>query len=249
MAIVYIRTYQASPYVTQQSTNLPVFGGEKLGSVWAARHSGITSGVLFVESLIHKVMTDSGSGGQINANNLALLDNGIDYRDGKLYPSQNYRKVTHAPVTLAAPTDGTSPCAKALYRDVSVNQKLFGGYSWNEMVWSSTSNWGGAIAADTSASQAYTAGTLYKFSSGNKYPLSMYRCMAGFTGVIDTGYVQDPSTGNITDTSGNVYMVPHANGWNDDSTIRIIDGVGTFNNLAGVSCGYAQALPLSKRLD
>ncbi|WP_341851279.1 hypothetical protein [Vibrio vulnificus] len=231
---VWLVPYTAFAKQTKPSTNKPVLNGsEGLGDVLATARSHKDDGVLFAESLIGKVPTSTAAPySQI----LSFYGSRFG-SDGKI--AQHLTAGEHNPLTMAAPTND-SPAVKALWHQASDNQQTTLNFLWNELIFDT--NWRTPDKVWSGGSVAVAAGETFRAESSSAYAVAglLMRCVKAVTANATVLGAMHVSEGGdvISLSDGQTYFKVVNNGWSDDSTIRIIDGVGTFNNENGDTCLY-----------
>lgn len=236
---VQVLTYTAFAKQTKRSTNKPVLNGsEGLGDVWNYCYNTIDTGNLLMESVLGKI----GTNGTINPNRIsskALLEKSLR-ADGKLNDtSSSWSPYNHEPIVLGEPANN-SPAVKALWHQASNNQQATLNFLWNELIFDT--NWRTPDKVWSGGSVSVAVGETFRAESSSAYAVAglLMRCVKALTanatvlGAMHVGMGGDV----ISLTDGQTYFKVVNNGWSDDSTIRMIDGVGTFNNENGDTCLY-----------
>ncbi|BAC96866.1 hypothetical protein [Vibrio vulnificus YJ016] len=229
-----VLNYTAFAKQTKSSVNKPVLNGsEGVGDVWNSADSRIDGGVLLGESMLEKVFTNSlweASQNVIGLTSIKLVND-------KLSPSGSFLK--HSPLELSAP-ENNSPAVKALWYQVSNNQQATLNFLWSELIFDTS--WRTPDKVWSGGSISVAVGETFRAESSSAYAVAglLMRCVKALTanasvlGAMHVGVGGDV----ISLTDGQTYFKVVNNGWSDDSTIRIIDGVGTFNNENGDTCLY-----------
>ncbi|HHC7069991.1 TPA: hypothetical protein ACN37N_000992 [Vibrio parahaemolyticus] len=231
---VEIWEYTAFAKQTKSSTNKPVLNCvEGLGGVYATARGHKDDAVLLTESLMSKVLTSTaapyaqlktfentrfGAGGTINQ-----------------YPIAG----SHSPIEIMTPNND-SPAVKTLWYQIANNQQCSLNFAWNELVWKNL------IVKDVNtASSPVKQGEVYVIKAdvplkGQIFKANGNNARWNWSGMYmgDEGEVYYGGGNSVSlDTTVKSYQ-GKSDGWGDDSTIRIIDGIGTFINLNGDTCLY-----------
>ncbi|EQC4368724.1 hypothetical protein ACY46S_003583 [Vibrio parahaemolyticus] len=231
---VEIWEYTAFAKQTKSSTNKPVLNGvEGLGGVYATARGHKDDAVLLTESLMGKVLTSTaapyaqlktfentrfGAGGTINQ-----------------YPIAG----SHSPIEIMTPNND-SPAVKTLWYQIANNQQCSLNFAWNELVWKNL------IVKDVNtASSPVKQGEVYVIKADVPLKGQIFKANGNNAGwnwsgmyMGDEGEVYYGGGNSVSlDTTVKSYQ-GKSDGWGDDSTIRIIDGIGTFINLNGDTCLY-----------
>ncbi|ELB2150347.1 hypothetical protein ACYB4I_001126 [Vibrio parahaemolyticus] len=231
---VEIWEYTAFAKQTKSSTNKPVLNGvEGLGGVYATARGHKDDAVLLTESLMSKVLTSTaapyaqlktfentrfGAGGTINQ-----------------YPIAG----SHSPIEIMTPNND-SPAVKTLWYQIANNQQCSLNFAWNELVWKNL------IVKDVNtASSPVKQGEVYVIKADVPLKGQIFKANGNNAGwnwsgmyMGDEGEVYYGGGNSVSlDTTVKSYQ-GKSDGWGDDSTIRIIDGIGTFINLNGDTCLY-----------
>ncbi|MGX9520590.1 hypothetical protein ACWX0P_17735, partial [Vibrio mediterranei] len=235
---VLIFNYTASPYVTQPSENEVVFNGEAgIGSVFTSCYYNAIRGVLFAESLLHKVLTNNTSMDGLTTN---YRLNKVSMYDGRI-DAASQRPTTHEPISLGAPSNN-SVAVKALMRQVSKNGGLHLGYNFKEMKHKALGT--GAVSADGSTSFSYKAATLYRITGGSYKGRLVYFTEAYSNLTLDNLFLR--ADGRFTSSTGSVFrqmkMFEPQHEWGDDGIIQAIHNTSTINDYNGVSCLYGSVI-------
>ncbi|HDY7881509.1 hypothetical protein ABRZ83_18125 [Vibrio vulnificus] len=228
--LVQILHYKIFAKQTKGSVNKSVLNGsEGVGDVYAMDRYTTFNGASFVESLIGKVPT---SASQRTYAEL-MLQEATKTNESKL------AFVTHTALTLDTPTNN-SPAVKTLWHQASNNRQATLNFLWNEMVFDT--NWRTPDKVWSGGSVSVAAGETFRAESSSAYAVAglLMRCVKAVTANATVLGAMHVSVGGevISLTDGQTYFKVVNNGWSDDSTIRIIDGVGTFNNENGDACLY-----------
>ncbi|MGL1062140.1 hypothetical protein [Vibrio vulnificus] len=231
---IYVIPYAAFAKQTKYSVNKPVLNGsEGIGDVFATTRGHQDDGVLFAESLISKVLTSTSAPySQI----LSFYGSRFG-SDGKI--AQHPTAGEHIKLGIAVPTNN-SPAVKALWHQASNNRQATLNFLWNELVFDAA--WRTPDKVWSGGSVAVAAGETFRAESSSAYAVAglLMRCVKALTAnatVLGAMHVTDGGD-VISISDGQTYFKVVNNGWSDDSTIRIIDGVGTFNNENGDTCLY-----------
>ncbi|EJG1285938.1 methyl-accepting chemotaxis protein [Vibrio parahaemolyticus] len=226
--------YTAFAKQTKSSTNKPVLNGvEGLGCVYATARGHKDDAVLLTESLMGKVLTSTaapyaqlktfentrfGAGGTINQ-----------------YPIAG----SHSPIEIMTPNND-SPAVKTLWYQIANNQQCSLNFAWNELVWKNL------IVKDVNtASSPVKQGEVYVIKADVPLKGQIFKANGNNAGwnwsgmyMGDEGEVYYGGGDSVSlDTTVKSYQ-GKSDGWGDDSTVRIIDGIGTFINLNGDTCLY-----------
>ncbi|EGQ9312634.1 hypothetical protein F7U73_17205 [Vibrio vulnificus] len=234
-SFVCLFEYTAFAKQTKQSTDKPVLNGsEGVGLVSTMQHYDANEGCLLQESLTGKIGTTS---------------TGLRYEDLRLTSSTLIRgnhvntgklsKVEHDPTAITAPNNN-GPAVKTLWHQASNNRQATLNFLWNELVFDT--NWRTPDKVWSGGSVAVAAGETFRAESSSAYAVAglLMRCVKALTANATVLGAMHVSEGGdvISLSDGQTYFKVVNNGWSDDSTIRIIDGVGTFNNENGDTCLY-----------
>ncbi|WP_154217303.1 hypothetical protein [Vibrio parahaemolyticus] len=231
---IWVVPYTAFAKQTKPSTNKPVLNGvEGLGGVYATARGHKDDAVLLTESLMGKVLTSTaapyaqlktfentrfGAGGTINQ-----------------YPIAG----SHSPIEIMTPNND-SPAVKTLWYQIANNQQCSLNFAWNELVWKNL------IVKDVNtASSPVKQGEVYVIKADVPLKGQIFKANGNNAGwnwsgmyMGDEGEVYYGGGNSVSlDTTVKSYQ-GKSDGWGDDSTIRIIDGIGTFINLNGDTCLY-----------
>ncbi|WP_332998593.1 hypothetical protein [Vibrio vulnificus] len=231
---VTILHYTAFAKQTKSSVNKSVLNGsEGIGDVFATTRSHQDDGVLFAESLISKVLTSTSAPySQI----LSFYGSRFG-SDGKI--AQHPTAGEHVKLGIASPTNN-SPAVKALWHQASNNQQATLNFLWNELIFDT--NWRTPDKVWSGGSVSVAVGETFRAESSSAYGVAglLMRCVKALTANATVLGAMHVSVGGdvISLSDGQTYFKVVNNGWSDDSTIRIIDGVGTFNNENGDTCLY-----------
>ncbi len=233
--ILYTFTYTAFAKQTKGSTNKPVLNSA--GGLGAVAQSGgfhaITWGALLVESLIGKVPTSSVGGAGMSLSDWINIP--IQH-DGKIHVG-DLKKVE--PFDKPRPNND-SPAVKALWYQSAANQQCSLNFAWNELVWKNL------IVKDVNtASSPVKQGEVYVIKADVPLKGQIFKANGNNAGwnwsgmyMGDDGEVYYGGGDSVSlDTTVKSYQ-GKSDGWGDDSTIRIIDGIGTFINRNGDTCLY-----------
>ncbi|MCA3989534.1 hypothetical protein [Vibrio vulnificus] len=232
--LVYVAPYKAFAKQTKLSVNKPVLNGsEGIGDVFATTRGHQDDGVLFAESLISKVLTSTSAPySQI----LSFYGSRFG-SDGKI--AQHPTAGEHVKLGIAVPTNN-SPSVKALWHQASNNQQATLNLLWNELIFDT--NWRTPDKVWSGGSVSVAVGETFRAESSSAYAVAglLMRCVKAVTANATVLGAMHVSEGGdvISLSDGQTYFKVVNNGWSDDSTIRIIDGVGTFNNENGDTCLY-----------
>ncbi len=228
--LVQILHYKIFAKQTKGSVNKSVLNGsEGVGDVCAMDRYTTFNGASFVESLIGKVPISSSQRTYAEL----MLQEATKTNEGKL------AFVTHTALTLDTPTNN-SPAVKALWHQASNNQQATLNLLWNELIFDT--NWRTPDKVWSGGSVSVAVGETFRAESSSAYAVAglLMRCVKALTANATVlGAMHVSVGGEVTSlTDGQTYFKVVNNGWSDDSTIRIIDGVGTFNNENGDACLY-----------
>ncbi len=236
---VRIHNYQSAPYQTEQDINRPVlFGEEDLSSVHATEDYRPSLGGLFGESLLHKVMKHSVGGRRVG--DYAVTVGNFIASEGGITTDVNF-PLNHEPIDLGAPQNN-SPAVKALIYPTSENQQVSLNVGYNELVYGAPVNQVDVTSANA-ATTTLTAGTLYKIlgDGGTSIGGRIVMCISPSGVPLSDKSFHVRNNGTIGYTSNSTtyaVTVDNVDSWGDDSTVRIIDGQGTYKNLNGDTCLY-----------
>ncbi|WP_154219022.1 hypothetical protein [Vibrio parahaemolyticus] len=232
---ITLYSYTAFAKQTKGSTNKPVLNSA--GGLGAVAQSGgfhaITWGALLVESLIGKVPTSSVGGAGMSLSDWINIP--IQH-DGKIHVG-DLKKVE--PFDKPRPNND-SPAVKALWYQSAANQQCSLNFAWNELVWKNL------IVKDVNtASSPVKQGEVYVIKADVPLKGQIFKANGNNAGwnwsgmyMGDDGEVYYGGGDSVSlDTTVKSYQ-GKSDGWGDDSTIRIIDGIGTFINLNGDTCLY-----------
>ncbi|EKO5173066.1 hypothetical protein P0J00_000594 [Vibrio vulnificus] len=235
---VTVNYYTAFAKQTKPSTSKPVLNGSGgIGAVWAsAFNSTGTGGCLLAESLLGKVLTSN--------NGWQDVDSSLTVHRAGLTPSGTLNRdanasTEHERLTLAPPNNN-SPAVKALWHQTSNNRQATLSFLWNELVFDAA--WRTPDKVWSGGSVAVAAGETFRAESSSAYAVAglLMRCVKAVTANATVlGAMHVTRTGEVISiTDGLTYFKVVTDGWSDDAIIRIIDGVGTFNNENGDTCLY-----------
>ncbi|HHK8567140.1 TPA: hypothetical protein ACQYCS_002713 [Vibrio parahaemolyticus] len=233
---VEIWEYTAFAKQTKVSTNKVVLNQyEGLGLVTEICHSHLWWGVKLAESLMGKVCTSSAAstGGAFHPITRLGWERGAQ----RLATSVNDPTV-HSPITMPAPSNN-SPAVKALWYQTADNQQCSLNFAWNELVYKPFTN----PIVDTGAQMLRKRGAIYLVNvagSALNGRLVIWNGNEASIPVDYTAYYVDANNVIKSKSSNAVSTIQlyTGDGWGDDSTVRIIDGIGTFINLNGDTCLY-----------
>ncbi|HDY7453075.1 TPA: hypothetical protein RQJ58_000752 [Vibrio vulnificus] len=234
---VLVVTYIAFAKQTKSSVNkLVLNGSEGIGESVLVHGNSVGYGVLLGESLMDKVITNDAAGhaatdlGGTYGYYMAAQGN-IGSGGGSVNPPK------HQPIVALAPTND-SPAVKALWHQASNNQQATLNFLWNELVWGAPNF---TVVSDENYN-TWTSGTYYEIRVG--WFRGFYLCTSNSNLPVNWQQWVSDSAGDVyASTNGLRYFrkllsVHDGSGWGDDSTIRIIDGQGTYINLNGDTCLY-----------
>ncbi|EJG1272095.1 methyl-accepting chemotaxis protein [Vibrio parahaemolyticus] len=231
---VAVNTYTAFAKQTKSSTNKPVLNGvEGLGCVYATARGHKDDAVLLAESFMGKVLTSTAAPyAQLKVfENTRFGSTGIINQ----YPIAG----SHSPIGIIAPNND-SPAVKALWYQTADNQQCSLNFAWNELVWKIL------IVKDVNtASSPVKQGEVYVIKADVPLKGQIFKANGNNAGwnwsgmyMGDEGEVYYGGGDSVSlDTTVKSYQ-GKSDGWGDDSTIRIIDSIGTFINLNGDTCLY-----------
>ncbi|HFQ5291526.1 TPA: hypothetical protein ACGUXT_000706 [Vibrio vulnificus] len=231
---VWIVPYTAFAKQTKRSTNKPVFNGsEGLGDVLGTPLFNAPNGCLLQESLLGKVSTNDAPNSYWQ---MGVMSKRF-YNDGKLASGGDSPQ--HEPL-LAGTPNNNSPAVKALWHQASNNQQTSLNFLWNELVFDT--DWRTPDKVWSGGSVSVAVGETFRAESSSAYAVAglLMRCVKALTANATVLGAMHVSVGGdvISLSDGQTYFKVVNNGWSDDSTIRMIDGVGTFNNENGDTCLY-----------
>ncbi|HFQ5369653.1 TPA: hypothetical protein ACGVAR_002200 [Vibrio vulnificus] len=235
-AVTEVRIVNHTAFAKQtkpSSNKLVLSGSEGLGDVWNSADSRIDGGVLLGESMLEKVFTNS----LWTASQNVIRLTSFKLANDRLSLSGNLN--THDPLILSEP-ENNSPAVKALWHQASNNQQATLNFLWNELIFDT--NWRTPDKVWSGGSVSVAVGETFRAESSSAYAVAglLMRCVKALTANATVLGAMHVSVGGevISLTDGQTYFKVVNNGWSDDSTIRIIDGVGTFNNENGDACLY-----------
>ncbi|QGH49242.1 hypothetical protein [Vibrio owensii] len=240
-----IITYTAFAKQTKPSSNKEILNYHNgIGDVYANSYHGITYGCLLNESLMGKVNTSSSG---LMRQFMKMSEVYTDSR--KLYSLTTYANSNaHSPIRLTAPTNN-SPALKAFWYQAANSQQTTLNFAWSELIY----NAGGSfVTVNPSTLWSVKGGDIVRIGTGFNNPQmagNTLRANRSFTdvnwaagdldnwGVYGEQLLSDLNAIKPNVVNGFRLNSPNA-GWGDDSTIRIIDGTGTYVNLNGDTCLY-----------
>ncbi|TOI79133.1 hypothetical protein, partial [Vibrio parahaemolyticus] len=210
---------------------------EGVGNVWATSGYGRDKdwGVLLQESLTGKV------GVSDKTDDLAYqftLSRVSIHSASHIVDDSVGRKPAHSPLTITAPSNNSNG-VKALWYQTADNQQCSLNFAWNELVYKLFTN----PIVDTGAQMLRKRGAIYLVNvagSALNGRLVIWNGNEASIPVDYTAYYVDANNVIKSKSSNAVSTIQlyTGDGWGDDSTIRIIDGIGTFINLNGDTCLY-----------
>ncbi|MBM5285422.1 hypothetical protein [Vibrio parahaemolyticus] len=232
---VAVNTYTAFAKQTKSSTNKKVLNGsEGIGDVWASADNFLVQGNGLIEALLGKVGKDNQDGNQERRFTISrhfFLPEGLLKKGSGLH--------FHTPVDLLKPLND-SPAVKALWYQTADSQQCSLNFAWNELVWKNL------IVKDVNtASSPVKQGEVYVIKADVPLKGQIFKANGNNAGwnwsgmyMGDEGEVYYGGGDSVSlDTTVKSYQ-GKSDGWGDDSTVRIIDGIGTFINLNGDTCLY-----------
>ncbi|EJG2020574.1 hypothetical protein U8016_002865 [Vibrio parahaemolyticus] len=231
---VAVNTYTAFAKQTKSSTNKKVLNGsEGIGDVWASADNFLVQGNGLIEALLGKVGKDNQDGNQERRFTISrhfFLPEGLPKKGSGLH--------FHTPVDLLKPLND-SPAVKALWYQTADSQQCSLNFAWNELVYKLFTN----PIVDTGAQMLRKRGAIYLVNvagSALNGRLVIWNGNEASIPVDYTAYYVDANNVIKSKSSNAVSTIQlyTGDGWGDDSTIRIIDGIGTFINLNGDTCLY-----------
>ncbi|CAI2292070.1 conserved hypothetical protein [Vibrio parahaemolyticus] len=231
---VAVNTYTAFAKQTKGSTNKKVLNGsEGVGFVWASADNFVTQGNALIESLLGKVGKDNQDG---NQERRFTITKHFMLPEGNLKTGVNLH--LHTAVDLWKPLND-SPAVKTLWYQIANNQQCSLNFAWNELVYKPFTN----PIVDTGAQMLRKRGAIYLVNvagSALNGRLVIWNGNEASIPVDYTAYYVDANNVIKSKSSNAVSTIQlyTGDGWGDDSTIRIIDGIGTFINLNGDTCLY-----------
>ncbi|EMN6293736.1 hypothetical protein WB514_001128 [Vibrio parahaemolyticus] len=226
--------YTAFAKQTKSSTNKKVLNGsEGVGFVWASADNFVTQGNALIESLLGKVGKDNQDG---NQERRFTITKHFMLPEGNLKTGVNLH--LHTAVDLWKPLND-SPAVKTLWYQIANNQQCSLNFAWNELVYKPFTN----PIVDTGAQMLRKRGAIYLVNvagSALNGRLVIWNGNEASIPVDYTAYYVDANNVIKSKSSNAVSTIQlyTGDGWGDDSTIRIIDGIGTFINLNGDTCLY-----------
>ncbi|EGR0911812.1 hypothetical protein EI614_05490 [Vibrio parahaemolyticus] len=227
--------YTAFAKQTKVSTNKKVLNStEGLGQVHATYHHHVTAGATLVEALLGKVATSAST----NARHTYTLQDYLIHEKGCTLDVGPGYLPTHATLDLAKP-DAPTPAVKALWYQTANNQQCSLNFAFNELVYKPFTN----PIVDTGAQMLRKRGAIYLVNVAGSVlngRLVIWNGNEASIPVDYTAYYVDANNVIKSKSSNAVSTIQlyTGDGWGDDSTIRIIDGIGTFINLNGDTCLY-----------
>ncbi|EIK4807637.1 hypothetical protein LJ779_000929 [Vibrio parahaemolyticus] len=231
---VAVNTYTAFAKQTKSSTNKKVLNGsEGIGDVWASADNFLVQGNGLIEALLGKVGKDNQDGNQERRFTISrhfFLPEGLLKKGSGLH--------FHTPVDLLKPLND-SPAVKALWYQTADSQQCSLNFAWNELVYKLFTN----PIVDTGAQMLRKRGAIYLVNvagSALNGRLVIWNGNEASIPVDYTAYYVDANNVIKSKSSNAVSTIQlyTGDGWGDDSTIRIINGIGTFINLNGDTCLY-----------
>ncbi|WP_425636126.1 hypothetical protein [Vibrio owensii] len=236
---VWVVHYIAFSNQFKTSSNKAVLNCDAgLGYVWASADNYLSQGNGLIEGLLGKVGKDNQDG---NQERRYALRQHFFMPEGKL-KNVSTLPVKHEPIDLARPLNN-SPAVKVLWSQAANNQQATLQFNWNELVWRDIP----AFKVDDGQPGKITrnTGDILHVTDANtnlQSRLVLWINSSSYGGTINYEEVYVDGNNDIRlNTNGNVsgnFVLWNGNGWGDDSTIRIKDGVGTFINLNGDTCLY-----------
>ncbi|HHK8626321.1 TPA: hypothetical protein ACX3CR_002797 [Vibrio parahaemolyticus] len=235
---VTLYTYTAFAKQTKSSVKKKVLNAyEGIGNVWATSGYGRDKdwGVLLQESLTGKV------GVSDKTDDLAYqftLSRVSIHSASHIVDDSVGRKPAHSPLTITAPSNNSNG-VKALWYQTAANQQCSLNFAWNELVYKPFTN----PIVDTGAQMLRKRGAIYLVNVAGSVlngRLVIWNGNEASIPVDYTAYYVDANNVIKSKSSNAVSTIQlyTGDGWGDDSTIRIIDGIGTFINLNGDTCLY-----------
>ncbi|EGQ9095704.1 hypothetical protein GA102_03340 [Vibrio alginolyticus] len=232
--------YTAFAKQTKSSTNKKVLNGsEGVGQVYVQTRGNIGNSALLPESLLGKVLTNTTVNGwdMLNVDRTALEVNPTSPLASKMLPDSDYYP-EHGALKITAPTND-SAAVKALWYQTAANQQCSLNFAWNELVYKPFTN----PIVDTGAQMLRKRGAIYLVNvagSALNGRLVIWNGNEASIPVDYTAYYVDANNVIKSKSSNAVSTIQlyTGDGWGDDSTVRIIDGIGTFINLNGDTCLY-----------
>ncbi|HHG3189850.1 TPA: hypothetical protein ACPVXQ_001264 [Vibrio parahaemolyticus] len=227
--------YTAFAKQTKVSTNKKVLNStEGLGQVHATYHHHVTAGATLVEALLGKVATSAST----NARHTYTLQDYLIHEKGCTLDVGPGYLPTHATLDLAKP-DAPTPAVKALWYQTANNQQCSLNFAFNELVYKPFTN----PIVDTGAQMLRKRGAIYLVNVAGSVlngRLVIWNGNEASIPVDYTAYYVDANNVIKSKSSNAVSTIQlyTGDGWGDDSTVRIIDGIGTFINLNGDTCLY-----------
>ncbi|HCM1378431.1 hypothetical protein MMC60_11375 [Vibrio parahaemolyticus] len=235
---VTLYTYTAFAKQTKSSVKKKVLNAyEGIGNLWATSGYGRDKdwGVLLQESLTGKV------GVSDKTDDLAYqftLSRVSIHSASHIVDDSVGRKPAHSPLTITAPSNNSNG-VKALWYQTAANQQCSLNFAWNELVYKPFTN----PIVDTGAQMLRKRGAIYLVNVAGSVlngRLVIWNGNEASIPVDYTAYYVDANNVIKSKSSNAVSTIQlyTGDGWGDDSTIRIIDGIGTFINLNGDTCLY-----------
>lgn len=235
---VTLYTYTAFAKQTKSSVKKKVLNAyEGIGNVWATSGYGRDKdwGVLLQESLTGKV------GVSDKTDDLAYqftLSRVSIHSASHIVDDSVGRKPAHSPLTITSPSNNSNG-VKALWYQTAANQQCSLNFAWNELVYKPFTN----PIVDTGAQMLRKRGAIYLVNVAGSVlngRLVIWNGNEASIPVDYTAYYVDANNVIKSKSSNAVSTIQlyTGDGWGDDSTIRIIDGIGTFINLNGDTCLY-----------
>lgn len=141
---VEIWNYETKARMTTPQINGVVYGGYKgIGSVFYTSYFDSEFGALLGYSLTGKILTQGGGALAIGT---AEMQSKVLNKAGRIAGSPTgsiYPDNTHTPISLAPPTENSSPAFKALNYNVAVKQQGFIHYAYTQLTYDATAgDWG-----------------------------------------------------------------------------------------------------------
>ncbi|MGM6290689.1 hypothetical protein ABLA94_16025 [Vibrio parahaemolyticus] len=237
---ILIYSYAAFAKQTKSSPNKKVLNGsEGIGQVYVQTRGNIGNSALLPESLLGKVLTNSTVNGwdMLNVDRSALEVNSTSPLASKMLPDSDYYP-EHGALKITAPTND-SAAVKALWYQTAANQQCSLNFAWNELVYKPFTN----PIVDTGAQMLRKRGAIYLVNVAGSVlngRLVIWNGNEASIPVDYTAYYVDANNVIKSKSSNAVSTIQlyTGDGWGDDSTVRIIDGIGTFINLNGDTCLY-----------
>lgn len=224
VGIIHYTAYAAQ---TEPTTNGVVYQGEEgVKDVFATSDYREVAGCLLAESVLGKVLTNNAGSRKrdYKLTSVEVWETGVIGSSALAVPK-------HVPIELTAPINN-SPAVKALAYDSVVNQQMQPHFAFNELVWNRKNP--ETLDGTATSQQTVSANTPTVVVGGNMAGHTLWSATEAT--LTPNNYYVDGSGAVVAISNGFVHATLKAityTGWNDDSTMRITDNVGTYNTLNG----------------